>query len=55
MPGVYLGCPVPGGNKYRNLALQVGGVSKIDTIKYVHESRGTRNRETLCRARPRNN
>jgi hypothetical protein len=28
-------------NKYRNLALQVGGVSKIETIKYAHESRGT--------------
>jgi hypothetical protein len=28
-------------NKYRNLALQVGGVSKIETIIYAHESRGT--------------
>jgi hypothetical protein len=36
-----LGYPVPGGNKYRNLALQVWGVSKIETIKYAHESRGT--------------
>jgi hypothetical protein len=27
-----LGYPVPGGNKYKNLALQVGGVSKIETI-----------------------
>jgi hypothetical protein len=27
-----LGYPVPGGNKYRNLALQVWGVSKIETI-----------------------
>jgi hypothetical protein len=27
------GYPVPGGNKYRNLALQVGAVSKIGTIK----------------------
>jgi hypothetical protein len=26
-PGVYLGHPVPGGYKYRNLALQVAGVS----------------------------
>jgi hypothetical protein len=34
-----MGHPVPGGNKYRNLALQVEGVSKIETIKYVHESR----------------
>jgi hypothetical protein len=32
---------LPGGNKYRNLALQVGRVSKIETIKYAHESRGT--------------
>jgi hypothetical protein len=30
-----------GGNKYRNLALQVGGVSKIETINYAHEPRGT--------------
>jgi hypothetical protein len=30
-----LGYSVPGGNKYRNLALQVGGVSKIETIKYA--------------------
>jgi hypothetical protein len=29
------------GNKYRNLALHVGGVSKIQTIKCAHESRGT--------------
>jgi hypothetical protein len=35
-----LGYPVPGGNKYRNLALLVGGVSKIKTINYVHEFRG---------------
>jgi hypothetical protein len=33
--------PVPEENKYRNLALQVGGVSKIETINYAHESRGT--------------
>jgi hypothetical protein len=32
---------VPGGNIYRNLALQVWGVSKIEAIKYAHESRGT--------------
>jgi hypothetical protein len=31
----------PGGNKYRNLALQLGGVSKTETIKYAHETRGT--------------
>jgi hypothetical protein len=35
------GITVLGENKYRNLALQVGGVSKIETIKYVHESCGT--------------
>jgi hypothetical protein len=29
------GYPFPGGNKYRNLALQVGGVSKIGTIKCI--------------------
>jgi hypothetical protein len=29
------------GNKYRNLALEVGGVSKIETINYAHESLGT--------------
>jgi hypothetical protein len=27
--------PVPGGNKYGNLALLVGGVSKIETINYA--------------------
>jgi hypothetical protein len=31
----------PGENKYRNLALQVGGVSKIETMKHVLESRRT--------------
>jgi hypothetical protein len=40
-PGVYLGYPVPGGYKYGNVALQVGGVSRIGTIKYGLESRGT--------------
>jgi hypothetical protein len=39
-PGVQLGHSVPGGNKYRNLALQVGGVSD-ETVKYGRESRGT--------------
>jgi hypothetical protein len=43
----FLDYPVPGGNKYRNLALQVGGGSKIETIKYAHESRGTQTRESL--------
>jgi hypothetical protein len=36
-----LGYLVPGGNKYSNLALQVGGVSKIETINYAHKSHGT--------------
>jgi hypothetical protein len=35
---VKLGYPVPEENKYRNLALQVEGVSKAETTKYVHES-----------------
>jgi hypothetical protein len=35
------GIPVPGGNKYRNLAFQVGGVSKLQTIKYAQESPAT--------------
>jgi hypothetical protein len=39
--------PVPGGNKYRNLALQVGGVSKIETINYAYESHGTQICERL--------
>jgi hypothetical protein len=29
------------GNKYRNLALHVGGVSRIEAIKYAHEPLGT--------------
>jgi hypothetical protein len=41
MPGDIIGYPVPRINKYRNVALRVGGVSKIETIKYAHESRGT--------------
>jgi hypothetical protein len=32
-----LGYPVPGRNKYRNLALEVGGVSKIETINYAYK------------------
>jgi hypothetical protein len=36
-----LGYAVPGQNKYRNLNLQVGGVSKIEKIKYAHEFHGT--------------
>jgi hypothetical protein len=41
VPGVYLGNPVFWGYKYGDLAHQVGGVSKIGTIKYGLESRGT--------------
>jgi hypothetical protein len=39
--GVYLGHLVPGGYKYGYLTLQVGGVSRIGTIKYGLEFRGT--------------
>jgi hypothetical protein len=35
------------GNNYRNVTLQVGGVSEIDTIEYGHECRGTKTRERL--------
>jgi hypothetical protein len=38
---------VPGGYKYGDLALQVGGVSRIGTIKYGLESRGTQTRARL--------
>jgi hypothetical protein len=34
-PRVQLGYPIPVGYKYRNLALHVGGVSKIETIKHI--------------------
>jgi hypothetical protein len=33
-PGVYLGHPVTGGYKYGGLDLQVGGCSRIGTVKY---------------------
>jgi hypothetical protein len=36
-----VGHPVPGGYKYGDLAFLVGGVSKIGTLKYGLESRGT--------------
>jgi hypothetical protein len=36
-----LGHPVPGAHKYGNLALQVVGVSRIGTLIYGLESRGT--------------
>jgi hypothetical protein len=38
--GIYLGHTVPGGYKYGDLALQVGGVSRIGTIKYGLQSHG---------------
>jgi hypothetical protein len=41
-----MGNPVPGGSKYRNLALQIRRVSKIET-KYAHESCGTQTLERL--------
>jgi hypothetical protein len=46
-PGIQLGHPVPVGYKYRDLALQVGRVLKIRTIKYGLESRGIQVREGL--------
>jgi hypothetical protein len=36
-----MGYPVPGGNKYKNLTLQVEGVLKTETTKYAYESHGT--------------
>jgi hypothetical protein len=47
IPGGKTGLPCPEENKYRNLALRVGGVSKIETIKYAHESRGNQSSERL--------
>jgi hypothetical protein len=41
------GHPVPGGCKYGDLALQVGGVSRIGTIKQGLESLGTQTRAGL--------
>jgi hypothetical protein len=49
---VYLGHPVSGGYKYGDLSLQVRGVSRIETIKYGLESRGTQTREGLRWRRP---
>jgi hypothetical protein len=51
-PGVYLGHPVPGAYKYGDLALQVGGVSRIGTIICGLESRGTQTRAELRRRGP---
>jgi hypothetical protein len=39
-----MGHPVPGGYKYRDLALQVGGVSD-ETVKYGREFCGTSTQE----------
>jgi hypothetical protein len=41
-----MGHPVPGGYKYGNLALQVGGVSN-ETVKYDREFCGTSTQESL--------
>jgi hypothetical protein len=52
-----LGSPVPVGNKYRNLTLQVGRVSKIEITEYAHESLGTLTGERLhwgCPAKTEN-
>jgi hypothetical protein len=46
-PGVYLGHPGTGGYKYGDLILQVGGVSRIGTIKYGIEPSGTQTRAGL--------
>jgi hypothetical protein len=46
-PGAYLGHPVLERYKYGDLALQVGGVSSIEIIKYGLESRGTKTRTGL--------
>jgi hypothetical protein len=40
-PASLKGNPMPGGYKYGDLALQVGGFSRIGTIKYGLDSRGT--------------
>jgi hypothetical protein len=47
--------PVPGGYKYGDLALQVGGVSKIERVKYCHESRRDSDPRKTALARPSNN
>jgi hypothetical protein len=44
---VYLGHPIPVGYKFGDLALQVGGVSRIGTIKYGLESRRAQTRAGL--------
>jgi hypothetical protein len=52
-------CQIPHswGKYIREAALLVGGVSKVETIKYVHESRGTQTCERLrwrCPAKTEN-
>jgi hypothetical protein len=46
VPGGITGHPVPGGYKYRELALQVGGVSD-EPVKYGREFSGTSTQERL--------
>jgi hypothetical protein len=47
MLGGVTGLRVPVGNIYMILHHQVGGVSKIETTKYGHETRGTQTRAGL--------
>jgi hypothetical protein len=47
MSRVYPGHPVSGGYKYGDLAFQVEGVSRIGTIEYGLEPRGTQTRAGL--------
>jgi hypothetical protein len=47
VPGGITGPPCSWGHKYGDLALQVGGVSKIGNIKYAVESHKTPTREGL--------
>jgi hypothetical protein len=42
MPGDILDYPVPGGNKYRNLALQVGKVSSLREYNMIMNPVGLR-------------
>jgi hypothetical protein len=44
-PGGITGPPCSWGFKYGEIALQVGGDSRIGTVKYGLESRGTQTRE----------
>jgi hypothetical protein len=49
-----MGHPVNGGYKYGDLALQVGGVSRIGGIKYGIESRGTAQARTSSNSKLQN-